>query len=340
MQQRLCFIGKPPQQIYQLLEGALERGYSCAFETCLATLAKPTSHDSLPIVIVCAAQVAALEETISFLKIQPYPCLIWNLSDDPEISLVSYLAGLPLVLPAQSGPSHFFPALQRLSKQSHQPQPNQGNPNYRQRYPQGGFVELRQGQALVIEEGIIGQSMLYNDGSEVLFGLYGPGQLMISHPEDSCAIQLQAHSDLSVRIFSAEALASHSHYNVQLQARIRLMEAWAAMQARPYLDQRIIGLLSLLAEQFGRRDQRGLLVDLRLTHAQLASALGVTRTTITRTIGQLRDRRMLTTIGQGEHERFCLLQWEESQHLAVENPLQKPSVTLVQQATSLVAKST
>lgn len=336
--QTLLFIGKPPQQIYPLLADALERGYSCSFGACLATLASPAKQDGLPIVIVCAKELAAWEETIHFLKLRPYPWLIWNLSDDPAITLAGYLAGAPLVLPAQSGPKHFFPALQRMTSRAQQSQPTQSS--QRQNYAQGAFVQLQHEQALLIETGILAQSMLYADGNEVLLGLYGPGQLLIAHPEDNCALQLQAHSDLSVQIFSAQELASDSHYSAQLQARIRLMEAWAAMQARPYLDQRIMGLLSLLAEQFGRSNQRGLVVDLRLTHAQLASALGVTRTTITRTLGQLRDRRKLTTIGQGEHERFCLLQWEEGQHLALAQQPQPARATLAQQAQTRVAKST
>lgn len=84
------------------------------------------------------------------------------------------------------------------------------------------------------------------------------------------------------------------------------MEAWAAMQARPHLDQRIMGLLALLAEQFGEAHASGHLVNVRITHAQLAAAVGATRTTITRTLGNLRTRGELVQVGKGEAERFCL----------------------------------
>jgi CRP-like cAMP-binding protein len=100
----------------------------------------------------------------------------------------------------------------------------------------------------------------------------------------------------------------------RLRSRLQQMEAWAAMQARPHLDQRIMGLLSLLAEQFGREDEIGLIVDLRITHQQLASAVGATRTTVTRILRDLKRSGQLTTVGIGNTERFCLLDWEPHQH--------------------------
>ncbi len=51
----------------------------------------------------------------------------------------------------------------------------------------------------------------------------------------------------------------------------------------------------------------GILVDVRLTHGLLASALGATRSTVTRTLGDLRQSGRLLTIGKGEQERFCVV---------------------------------
>ena len=92
------------------------------------------------------------------------------------------------------------------------------------------------------------------------------------------------------------------------------MEAWAAMQARPHFDQRVLGILSLLAEQFGVTTQEGQVVDVRITHTQLASAVGATRTTITRTLRDLRHQNKLSIIATADGERFCLPQWEHSHH--------------------------
>ena len=86
------------------------------------------------------------------------------------------------------------------------------------------------------------------------------------------------------------------------------------MQARPYLDQRVLGILSLLAEQFGISHPNGTLIDLRLTHAQLAVAVGATRTTITRVLGELRAAGKLSADGSGRAERFVLRKGVELSH--------------------------
>ena len=86
------------------------------------------------------------------------------------------------------------------------------------------------------------------------------------------------------------------------------------MQARPYLDQRVMGILALLAEQFGQPHPEGMLVDVRLTHAQLATAVGATRATVTRCLGDLRTRNLLCVVGRREGERLCIRHWQPQQH--------------------------
>jgi CRP-like cAMP-binding protein len=84
------------------------------------------------------------------------------------------------------------------------------------------------------------------------------------------------------------------------------MEAWASMQARPGLRQRLLGLLSLLAATFGRSHAEGMMIDVRLTHAELASAIGATRSTITRLLSELRRERLVVSEGRGRAERFVI----------------------------------
>lgn len=50
----------------------------------------------------------------------------------------------------------------------------------------------------------------------------------------------------------------------------------------------LLGYLHLLAEEFGEEDSAGLHLPFVLTHSQLAGAIGSTRVTITRMLGELR----------------------------------------------------
>lgn len=50
--------------------------------------------------------------------------------------------------------------------------------------------------------------------------------------------------------------------------------------------QRLLGILSWLAQKFGRPVRQGRLIDLRLTHQELAELAGTTRVTVSRLLGQ------------------------------------------------------
>ena len=91
------------------------------------------------------------------------------------------------------------------------------------------------------------------------------------------------------------------------------------MQSRPSVEQRLLGILHWIAEQFGRPDVDGTLIEIRVTHAQLAAAIGATRATVTRVLGTLRRRRVVATKSTPDGERLLL-----SAHAALTHPLRSP----------------
>jgi len=182
------------------------------------------------------------------------------------------------------------------------------------RYQRGDLILLEPDAVVHVQKGIIAQNMVHLDGSEVLLGLCGPQQMMVPHPADTCYIQLVAHTDAVVTIQSWDLASRDTDFPEKLRFRLQQMEAWAAMQARPHLDQRVLGILSLLAEQFGISTPEGQVIDLRITHVQLASAVGATRTTITRTLGDLRRQGAISLIQTPDGERICLLHGEQVSH--------------------------
>ena len=80
---------------------------------------------------------------------------------------------------------------------------------------------------------------------------------------------------------------------------------------------RLLGVLALLAEQFGEACSEGTLIDVRITHAQLAAAIGATRATVTRLLGPLRRNGLVLTVQSAAGERFCLPQWQGGHGLEV-----------------------
>lgn len=60
----------------------------------------------------------------------------------------------------------------------------------------------------------------------------------------------------------------------------------------------LLNLLNWLAQKFGKETNHGQLIDLRLTHQDIADILGSTRVTITRLLSQIQQ--------QGLIDRFAL----------------------------------
>ncbi|HRF47176.1 MAG TPA: Crp/Fnr family transcriptional regulator [Anaerolineales bacterium] len=234
----------------------------------------------------------------------------WDRSGRPQIGLHAYQLGAAAVFPGEMTPDALLAALER------QPLPvRAGERNTTERrYPRGALVLPDEGTVVDVLEGVLASRVTHPDGAQVLLGLSGPGQLVVSHPHDSCSLQMEAHTDVRLLIRPWEQAERMPRFGERLRDRLQQLEAWASMQARPHLDQRLLGLLSLLAESFGREHPHGMLIDLRLTQGQLASAANATRSTVTRAIGQLRRRGLLTTVGRGDGERFCLTRLEPHRH--------------------------
>lgn len=177
----------------------------------------------------------------------------------------------------------------------------------RLRFRRGTLIPLPSDAVLEVRRGVVALTALHADGVEVLLSLCGPEQLVAGHPESLCCLQLMAHTDVEVLIQPWSEAAGQPGFAERLRVRLRQTESWAAMQARPHLEQRVIGILGLLAETFGTScPQRGLVIDVRLTHSQLASAVGATRATITRLLNDLRRRGLVTTVRTLDGGRLCL----------------------------------
>ena len=57
--------------------------------------------------------------------------------------------------------------------------------------------------------------------------------------------------------------------------------------------ERLLGLLGELLEQYGRPIVEGILIDIRLSHQDLASLIGITRESVTLTLGELQNERIV-----------------------------------------------
>lgn len=276
----------------------------------LARAAAPRAS-AADLVLVALAPDLAPREIEPAAGVRGPSWLAWNSADAPDQTLAAYQGGALAVLPAATTPDVLHSAVEnalaggRDAPGAH-PARSPLAPPRRRVFARGAYVALDRSDVLEIEAGVLAQTVVHADGAEVLLGLVGCGGMLIGHGSDGCGLRLQAQSELTVTLRSWTVASREPDFPVRVTARLRQMEAWAAMQARPYLDQRLLGLLGLLAEAFGVAHTGGAVVDVRITHAQLASAIGATRTTVTRLLGDLRTRGLLDVTGYGAGERFVL----------------------------------
>jgi CRP-like cAMP-binding protein len=239
--------------------------------------------------------------------------LAWLRVDDPALTLAAYQAGAQAVFPPDMPPALLVQALLGLQTGNSEPGGVE-RPSSQHQIRRGDPVFLEADTVLTIHEGILATTMVHGDGAEVLLGLTGAGQILVAHPDDECFIQVLAHTPVVVSVQSWEQAAAQPGFAEKLRTRLQRMEAWAAMQARPYLDQRVLGILSLLAEQFGVSHTDGTLIAVRLTHAQLAAAGCANPTTNTRLVGGLRTRGKISLGAGGKQEFFVLRSGVEVHH--------------------------
>ncbi len=139
-----------------------------------------------------------------------------------------------------------------------------------------------------IESGAVRSITWLEDGAVVSPGIWGCGDvvgrlLSCSNPYELECLTLVTVVSTSPSDVPGDLLIAHIH---------RLEELATIRSYRP-MDVMLIKFLGWLAKQFGRVVNDGKLIDLRLTHKDIAELLGTTRVTVTRLLGQLEQQGLI-----------------------------------------------
>lgn len=147
-------------------------------------------------------------------------------------------------------------------------------------------------------------------GSDVVFG--GRGRSLFEAYEDCVVLEL---SMTEIERCAAQDIGLIKGLARWENDRVRALQEIFAVVAQGSAPQRLASVLRRLGKQFGVRDSRGTIVNLRLTHRELAGMIGTTRETVSLTVTQFRkngwievdgkrfvliDRRALTRMAEGK----------------------------------------
>jgi CRP-like cAMP-binding protein len=171
-------------------------------------------------------------------------------------------------------------------------------------YDKGEEIPLVEQGVWQVYRGVAQLSQLSMNGEEILLGWAQPSTffgLWLTHVQ---SYQAKALSELYLRWYSLDEIEASPHlaHNMltQVVRRMRQTEALLAIAGLRRVEERLQELLQLLSQELGQPVAEGTRLLVRLTHQNLANAIGTTRVTVTRLLGEF-QRQGLISLDSDRH---------------------------------------
>ncbi len=158
-------------------------------------------------------------------------------------------------------------------------------------YEKAELIPLAQEGIWQVYRGVVQLSQFSSSGDEILLGWVYPenffGLWLTANQLEN--YQARALSDVYLRWYPLIEIESSPTLSQlilgQVIHRMRQSEALLAIAGLRRVDERLQELLKLLVQDMGQSTPEGTRLKVRLTHQMLANAIGTTRVTITRLLG-------------------------------------------------------
>ncbi|MFH7029430.1 MAG: Crp/Fnr family transcriptional regulator [Heteroscytonema crispum UTEX LB 1556] len=141
-----------------------------------------------------------------------------------------------------------------------------------------------------IEKGFVRTLTYLEDGTTVGLGVWGPGDII-----GKALSKLEPYQIECLTKVEATILPLDGWYQFQevLLKHIQQAEELAVIRSYKKVEIMLIKLLIWLSKKFGSEVDEGRLIDMRLTHEDLAHLIGSTRVTVTRSLGQFQEQGVI-----------------------------------------------
>lgn len=165
-------------------------------------------------------------------------------------------------------------------------------------YAKGEQISLLPQGVWQVSQGLVQLSTLCPNGEEVLLGWAGTSTFFGLWMSLLQAYEARAVSDVYLRWYSVSEIEASPRLAQlilpQLNRRMRQVEALLAIVGKRRVEDRLHSLLLLLKQEIGQPVAEGTRLGVRLTHQNIASAIGTTRVTITRLLSKLQQQGWIT----------------------------------------------
>lgn len=142
----------------------------------------------------------------------------------------------------------------------------------------------------LLKSGVVRTLTYQEDGSTIALGIWHTGDIVGASLSKANPYLIEALTDVEAISVAAsewqpptEVLLS---YLQQAEALMLVRASWRGEIV-------LLGVLQWLADRFGQQIDRGYLIDLKVTHQDLADFSGLTRVTVTRLLKQFEEQGLI-----------------------------------------------
>jgi CRP-like cAMP-binding protein len=166
-----------------------------------------------------------------------------------------------------------------------------------QPYKSGQTIRMLPDEIWVVCRGVVQLGTLYDSGDEAMLGLACPSMpfglpLSFIRPYQASALTDVDLMRLTLTEVEQSPMLAQGIFR-HLTRRLQQTEAVLAMVGYRRVEDRLRHFLLLLKQEIGQPNGGGTRLSIRLTHQQLANAIGTTRVTVTRLLSQLQEEGWL-----------------------------------------------
>jgi CRP-like cAMP-binding protein len=157
-------------------------------------------------------------------------------------------------------------------------------------FDQCDTLPLRSDLLWRIERGVVRTLTWHSDGTPVVLGYWCAGDVVGQPLSRLCPYEMLCLTEVEV-----SALPAHL-WNQSLEAvfvHLQQIEELHSINRTASACKRLQRFLGWLARKFGYKTEQGWLIDLRLTHQDIAEAIGMSRVTVTRLLNLLKQKKQI-----------------------------------------------
>ena len=164
-------------------------------------------------------------------------------------------------------------------------------------YEKGEGITLLKTGIWQVYRGVVQLSKVDVVGKEIILGWATPNHAFDNRGNSSVIYRVQALSDVYLRCLTPQYLKIYPQVLTELIAKLsyRLIktEQLLTITAIKRVEERLWELLVMLKEEMGQPVLEGTRLTVRFTHQNLANAIGATRVTVTRVLGDFQTKEWI-----------------------------------------------